>query len=59
MSFFFLLLQTPFPNNWMVGYETRQQFVTSLNPSTYKAKLHLSPPPHPQNNLKYMTVFIV
>lgn len=47
MSFFFLLLQTPFPNNWTVGYETRQQFATTLNPSTYKVKFH-QPPPRPK-----------
>lgn len=47
MSFFFLLLQTPLPNNWTLGYEARQQFATTLNPSTYKVKFH-QPPPLPQ-----------
>lgn len=40
MSFLYLLLQTPFPKNQMAGYEAREQFATSLNPSNYKAKLH-------------------
>lgn len=56
MRFFFVLLQTPFPNNWMVVYGARQQFVTTLNPSNYKAKFH--PSPLPTNNLKYRPAFL-
>lgn len=48
MRFFFVLLQTPFPNNWMVVYGARQQFVTTLNPSNYKAKVSSVSPPHQQ-----------
>lgn len=52
MSFFFVLLQTPFPNNWMVGYGARQQFVTTLNPSNYKAKFHPHTPAQPPHQLE-------
>lgn len=58
MSFSCLLLQILFANNGRVGYEAREQSVTSMNPSTFKDKFHQHPHPPVLNTLKYMAVFL-